>query len=89
MKLSKLIALGIVILISIVSSCDKQKNNCVDTPTANSANCIDSTLIDPTMLCTEEWAPVCGCNGVTYSNPCFATISGGVTSYIDGECCDN
>jgi len=89
MKLSKLISLGIVILISIVSSCDKQKNNCVDTPTANSANCIDLNLIDSTSACFAVYEPVCGCDGETYSNSCYATTYGGVTSYIDGECCDN
>ena len=88
MKVLKSTLLEIIIIIGIFSSCVKLKNNCVDIPTANSANCIDSTLIDPTDFCTEVWAPVCGCNGVTYDNPCHATTYSGVTSYTNGECCE-
>ena len=55
---------------------------------SNNGICIDSTLIVDNGVCTEEWNPVCGCNGVTYSNSCHATIFGGVTTYVPGECCD-
>lgn len=48
--------------------------------------CVDSTLIDPMAMCPMIWAPVCGCNGVTYGNDCEAENLGGVTSWVDGEC---
>ena len=86
MRLLKSTLLVILICLSTIS-CSKDENNCVSTPIASSGNCIDSTLIDPNMMCTDLWEPVCGCNGVTYSNSCYAT-NAGVTTYVDGECCD-
>ena len=47
--------------------------------------CIDESLIDETMACYMIYAPVCGCNNVTYSNDCIANISG-VLNYTEGAC---
>jgi hypothetical protein len=52
----------------------------------SSAQCIDPSLINLNVLCPAVWAPVCGCDGNTYSNTCEATNYGGVTSWTDGEC---
>ena len=48
--------------------------------------CIDETKIDGLVLCIEVYEPVCGCDGVTYPNLCYASSIGGVTSFIDGAC---
>jgi hypothetical protein len=39
----------------------------------------------PAMFCTEQYDPVCGVNGKTYSNACFAKISGIAIGH-SGEC---
>ena len=48
--------------------------------------CIDESKIDGLVLCIEVYEPVCGYNGVTYPNVCYASSIGGVTSFINGAC---
>lgn len=55
-----------------------------NTPGAN--NCIDTALIDSNLLCPTTFAPVCGCDNVTYINACIAQIQHGVSTWTTGPC---
>lgn len=58
----------------------------VDGECVAGGGCIDTSLIDPDAICIGVFAPVCGCDGITYSNSCWAQVTGGNTSWTDGEC---
>jgi hypothetical protein len=77
----------IVICVSYTSNaCPEGIEFCETLNFGGGGDCIDPSLIDPYAVCIDLWAPVCGCNGVTYSNECHAINYGGVTSWTDGEC---
>jgi hypothetical protein len=58
---------------------------CQRPATDSAADCIDPSKINPDAMCTMDYNPVCGCDGMTYSNPCAAGKAG-VKHYTTGPC---
>ena len=53
---------------------------------SNENTCIDESQIDEFSVCIEIYQPVCGCDGITYPNSCYASNFNGIVSYTEGEC---
>ena len=67
------------LVLILVVSCSREKEN-------YDKNCINESLIDNTSACIEIYDPVCGCNGITYPNSCYAITFNGVNSFTKGAC---
>jgi hypothetical protein len=51
----------------------------------SSGTTVDATTGIISLECSDNYEPVCGCNGITYTNACIAEASG-ITFYTPGIC---
>jgi len=47
------------------------------------SDCVEK--VNPSMVCTQQYDPVCGCNNKTYGNACMAGAAG-IRVVALGEC---
>lgn len=58
-------------------------------PLSTPGSCYNPNILDSTINCPVLYAPVCGCNQVTYRNACEAELKYGISQWTAGACPDN
>lgn len=70
-----------VLIPTLFLSCEDKSKKEID-----EFGCIDkSKILKTPQPCIEIYAPVCGCDSITYSNSCLAEKNG-LTKWSEGKC---